>query len=92
MIGQMSAPPPGETPARSVAAAVQAWVETGSAPETLVGRMNTDMAAPYGGAVAGPEKQRLICAYPGRAVSSPGADPDKAASYSCRAPRPRRRS
>jgi len=34
----------------------------------------------------GPQKERLICAYPAEPVLRPGADPDKAASYSCRTP------
>jgi hypothetical protein len=33
-----------------------------------------------------PQRQRLICAYPSRAVLRAGADPDQAGSYSCEAP------
>lgn len=90
MIGQMTAPPIGETPERNVASAVQAWVETGRAPQSLIGRRTTDMGAPYGAPMSGPEKQRLICAYPATAVlQRPNADPDVASSYTCRAPRGR---
>ncbi len=81
VIGQIGAPQPGDTPGRSVGAAVQAWVETGRAPEALVGRRG------FGGLMgtpeSKPEKQRLICAYPAKAVLKPDADPDKASSYSC---------
>jgi len=31
----------------------------------------------------GPERQRLLCAWPKRAVLKAGEDPDKAASYNC---------
>ena len=81
--GQANAPQPGDTPERSMSAALQAWVETGRRPETFVARRG-------GGAMMGlpetkPERQRLLCAYPAEAVLAPGGDPDKASSYSCRA-------
>lgn len=82
--GQLAAPMPGETPDRSITAALIDWVEKGRRPETLIGRLGFDM---MGGGAQGPEKQRLICAYPARAVLTPGADPDSAASYTCRPPR-----
>lgn len=81
VIGQIGAPQPKDTPERSVGAAVQAWVETGRAPETLVGRRG--MGGLMGMPESKPEKQRLICAYPAKAVLKPGADPDAAVSYSC---------
>jgi Tannase and feruloyl esterase len=34
----------------------------------------------------GPERQRLVCAFPKRAMLIPGGDFDKAASYTCTAP------
>lgn len=80
-IGQIGAPPPGEQPERSVGAAIQAWVETGRTPDSIVGRRGMIAMAMK---PSTPERQRLICAYPTRAVLQPGADPDKAASYSCR--------
>lgn len=83
VFGQISAPPAGETPERSVGAAIQAWVETGRTPDSLVGRRG--LAGLMGGPATGPEKQRLLCAYPARDVLQPGADPDKASSYSCQA-------
>lgn len=83
VFGQANAPRPGDTPDRSMSAALQAWVETGRRPETFVARRG-------GGAMMGlpetkPERQRLLCAYPAEAVLAPGGDPDKASSYSCRA-------
>ena len=39
-----------------------------------------------GGGRAGPERQRLLCAWPKRAALKAGEDPDKAASYSCQSP------
>jgi feruloyl esterase len=80
-IGQIGAPMPGEQPERSVGAAVQAWVETGRVPDSIVGRRGMIAMAMKPGS---PERQRLICALPNRAVLQPGADPDKAASYDCR--------
>ena len=82
VFGQANAPQPGDTSERSMSAALEAWVETGRKPDMFVARRG-------GGAMMGmpeakPEKQRLLCAYPAEAVLAPGADPDKAASYSCR--------
>ena len=81
--GQANAPQPGDTPERSMSAALQAWVETGRKPEMLVARRGG--GAMMGLAAAKPERQRLLCAYPAEAVLKPGADPDQASSYSCRA-------
>lgn len=83
VIGQIGAPQRGDTPERSVGAAVQAWVETDRTPETLIGRRG--IGGLMGMPESKPEKQRLICAYPAKAVLKPGADPDAAASYACRA-------
>ena len=82
VFGQLNPPQPGDTPERSVAAALQAWVETGRKPETLVGRRG--FGGMMGVPAAKPEKQRLLCAYPAEATLKPGADPDQAVSYSCR--------
>lgn len=78
---QAGPPSPGQTPERSFASALRAWVETGRTPETIV----AEGPAPTRDAEATPAstRERLICAYPGRAMLSPGADPDRAASYTC---------
>jgi Tannase and feruloyl esterase len=83
--GQIGAPPPGDTPERNIAAAMQAWVETGRTPESLIGRRGMDAMAPAAPNAA--EKQRLLCAYPSEAMLQPGADPDKASSYTCVQPK-----
>jgi hypothetical protein len=80
-VGQIGAPMAGEQPERSVGAAIQAWVETGRVPDSIVGRRGMIAMAMKPGT---PERQRLLCAYPKRAVLQEGADPDKAASYVCR--------
>jgi hypothetical protein len=81
VFGQLSAPQPGDTPDRSMAAALQGWVEGGPSPETFIGRRGVGglMGIPE----TGPERQRLLCAYPSKAVLRSGGDPDKASSYSC---------
>jgi hypothetical protein len=80
-IGQIGAPMPGEQPERSVGAAIQAWVENGRVPDSIVGRRGMIAMAMRPGT---PERQRLICAYPAHAVLKSGANPDKATSYDCR--------
>jgi feruloyl esterase len=82
VFGQIGAPPANATPAQNIAAALQAWVETGRAPESLEGRRGLGglMGDPY----TAPEKERLLCAYPARDEIRPGADPDRASSYNCR--------
>ncbi len=82
VFGQLNAPQPGDTPERSMTAALQAWVETRRSPDTFVGRRG--LGGLMGIPATQPEKQRLLCTYPATAVLKPGADPDKAASYSCR--------
>ncbi len=81
--GQIGAPLPTQAPESSIGAALLAWVETGREPRTLTGTRSGGMGmAPQSGA----GKERLICAYPDRAVLMAGADADKASSYSCQAP------
>lgn len=81
--GQSGAPLPTEAPERNMVMALQSWVEgKRPAPEMLVGRRG------HGGgmmpvASSGPERQRLLCAWPKRAVLRSGQDPDQAASYTC---------
>ena len=83
IFGQFSAPPQSDTAERNIARALQDWVETKRVPEQLVARKGTG-AELFGGSAKGPEKQRLICAYPARAQLRKGGDPDQAASYQCR--------
>jgi feruloyl esterase len=83
-LGQIGAPAKDESAQRSVGAAIQHWVETGRTPESITARrdMITAMMRP-----GQPERQRLICAFPKRAALTPGADPDKEASYHCMTPK-----
>jgi hypothetical protein len=91
--GEMYAPAPGNTPERNIAAALQSWVETGRKPDSLIGLRGLGPMAGLGamGALATPtnepKKERLLCAYPTQALLQPGANPDKASSYHCVAPR-----
>lgn len=84
LFGQLTAPPKDATPQDNIAAALQAWVETGRAPENIVGKRHSVGATETGVPPARAPRERLICAYPTRAVLTPGADPDKGASYACR--------
>ena len=81
VFGQFNGPQPGDTPDRSMVAALQGWVEGGPSPETFIGRRG--VAGLMGIPSTGPERQRLLCAYPAKAVLHSGDDPDKASSYSC---------
>ena len=88
--GQMNAPMPNDTPERNVATAIQAWVEQGRAPQSLIGQRGmanfAGGLAADGSLAAGQHKERLLCAYPARAVLRRDGDPDVAASYICRKP------
>jgi pimeloyl-ACP methyl ester carboxylesterase len=80
--GQLNAPKRDESPERSMVAALQAWVEgKHPAPQSLIGRRG------HGGlmgiAERMPERQRLLCAWPKKAVLRGGGDPELAASYAC---------
>lgn len=81
--GQIGAAQPDDIPERSIAVALQQWVENGRVPKSLIGRRNgiTSMYA----LGASQEKQRLHCAWPAKAALQLGADPDVAASYTCKA-------
>jgi Tannase and feruloyl esterase len=83
-IGQMSAPAPGDSPETSVGAAIQAWVEQGRVPESIIGGKGLSMS--FGGGATTDSSQRRICAFPAEAVLQPGADVAKASSYVCRDP------
>jgi feruloyl esterase len=84
LFGQLLPPPSGAMPESNVAAALQAWVETGRVPDSIVGKRHSTGATEAGAPPARPPRERLICAYPTRAVLTPGTDPDRAASYTCR--------
>ena len=83
--GQLNAPKPGDTPDRGMAAALQAWVENNRPPDALVGRRG--LGGLMGIPSAGPERQRLLCAWPRNAALTKGAGPDSAASYTCVTPK-----
>jgi Tannase and feruloyl esterase len=81
--GQSGAPLPSEAAEGHMVKALQLWTEgKRGAPERLVARRG------HGGfmgmAARGPERQRLLCAWPKKAVLRAGTDPEKAASYECR--------
>jgi feruloyl esterase len=84
LFGQLLPPPKGATPDSNVAAALEAWVETGRVPESLVGKRHSSGATDAGAPPAHAPRERLLCGYPARAVLTPGADPDRGASYVCR--------
>jgi feruloyl esterase len=73
---QGGTPSPGRDPSNSLAAALEAWVEQGRAPEQVVARQPAPGDRPA--------RTGLLCAYPARAALRPGADPMRAESYSCR--------
>jgi hypothetical protein len=83
LFGGMMAPPKEAAPESDLAAALQAWVESGRVPDSFVGRRHSAGATEAGAPASRPPRERLICAYPGRAVLSSGADPDHGASYLC---------
>jgi feruloyl esterase len=69
-------------PTTSLAAALEAWVEQGRAPEQVIAR---ELLRP--GVAEGPrQRTAMICAYPKRAVLRTGADSMPADSYTCREP------
>ena len=70
-------PTPGRDPSNSLAAALEAWVEQGKAPQQVIARAP---AAPAGQ----PPRTGPLCAHPARAVLTAGSDPLKAESYTCK--------
>jgi hypothetical protein len=70
-----------DLPDRSIAAAIQAWVETGRVPNQIIGVEATPMS--LGGGSKPGAREHLLCAYPARARLRAGADPASAASYTC---------
>lgn len=84
VFGQSGAPARTDMPDRHLVRAVQDWAEgTRSAPEMLIGRRGHG-GGMFGPPAAGPERQRLLCAWPKREALIPGGDADKAASYLCK--------
>ncbi|UZW57399.1 tannase/feruloyl esterase family alpha/beta hydrolase [Sphingobium sp. JS3065] len=79
LFGELNAPAKDARPENNIAMALRQWVEGGRAPESVIG---VSRAAPASSGAA-PARERLHCAFPARAVLTPGADPDKAASYVC---------
>ncbi len=76
---QGGVPSPGRGPSTSLAAALEAWVEHGRAPQQVIARQPPQEDAAEGQ----PVRTGLLCAYPRRALARPGADPMRAESYSC---------
>lgn len=63
-------------PERNLGAALHAWVEDDRAPNSVIGGFSSE-----------PERERLVCAFPKRAVLRAGQDPNKGESYECRSAR-----
>jgi len=82
--GQGGPAPANADPANNLAAALQAWVEQGRAPEQIVARQAPAPGKPQPDTV----RTGLICAYPRQAKLTPGGDPMHAESYACRDPKP----
>ncbi|MFM6933718.1 MAG: tannase/feruloyl esterase family alpha/beta hydrolase [Novosphingobium sp.] len=84
VFGQSGAPARSDMPDRNLVRAVQDWTEgKRPAPEMLIGRRGHG-GGMFGAPAAGPERQRLLCAWPKRESLIPGGDADKAASYLCK--------
>lgn len=82
--GQSGAPAAAETPERNMVLALQHWTEgKRAAPDTLTARRGHG-GGMMGAGTPGPERQRLLCAWPKVAALQPGQDPDRAASYTCK--------
>ena len=82
LFGQLSPPSSGASPRSNIASALQAWVEKGRVPNSVVGHYG--LMPGMGPPSKGPTKERLLCAYPARAVlRRRGADPYRASSYRC---------
>lgn len=83
--GHSGAPQVADTPERSMVAALQTWREGARpAPEMVIGRLgHGDFMRMSGRPESQPERQRLLCAWPKRAVLSAGQDPNRATSYTC---------
>jgi len=69
-------------PERNVYMALEAWVESGTAPETVIADHREE-----GGREPKARFSRPLCAYPKAAKYSGSGDPNSAASYVCLAPK-----
>jgi feruloyl esterase len=75
LLGQNGAPPPGAAPERNLGAALEAWVERGRVPDSVIGGFSSDAAT---------GRERRVCAFPKRAELQAGQDPNQGESYTCR--------
>jgi hypothetical protein len=77
--GQNGVSSSNQDPSTNLAAALEAWVEQGRAPDQVIARQ-----APSPGTAEGQRvRTGLICGYPRRASLKRGADPAYAESYRC---------
>lgn len=83
MFGQIFPPARDAAPDSNIAVALQAWVETGRVPDSVIGKRHSASAPDDGAPAPKSPMERLICAYPMRAVLRSGADPDLGTSYRC---------
>ncbi len=82
--GQSGAPARGESPERNMVRALQDWTEgKRAAPQTFIARRGHG-GGMMGAGTPGPERQRLLCAWPKKDVLKAGGDPDKAEGYICK--------
>lgn len=70
------------TPRDNIAAALEQWVEGGSAPEEIIAARYRSGGNPAGGV----EKTRPLCAYPKVAVYKGSGSTNEAANFACQAP------
>lgn len=80
LFGEMRAADDEASPEDNISMALRQWVERGRVPDSVIGSSSPpqDQSEPYR------KTRRLHCAFPKRSVLTKGADPDTAASYSCR--------
>lgn len=80
--GQGGPNPKDDNPETNLTAALQAWVESGRAPDQIIAKpaLTPHSAQPK------TVQTGLLCAYPRQAALKPGGDPLRAGSYICRAP------
>lgn len=78
LLGQNGAPPLGAAPERNLGAALEAWVESGRVPDSIIGGYSIDAVTE--GRTA---RERLVCAFPKQAELRAGDDPNKGGSYEC---------